>query len=427
MGGNSTKYNKVGGIHIELEKYVFNGGEVINGTIHISTTEALSQCYLEFQFKGKEITHWIERHSNGRSTVTYHFDGNLKFCQVRYQMLKWEVSLNPGHYSIPFSFVTPTGIPGSFQYIVGPNRGNIVYSIYGKIVSPGEKLKGKANVHIFQSPNLVKSQINLAKEAVLSTFCCSPKGILKLQVHWPQDTYSPMQLIECLVEIDNSQSLLAVKSLSTRLCYRIILRNNLGRVFFFTDTLLSVKTEKKINPGEKFVGADAIRLQMDLSSKQGEIANLHTVQGSLIDCMFMIEVKAHTNGHCKCCGDEPCVESGFVIVPCLNIPPIAIEPPANWSPHVYEPVSMIYDKRFDSASGIKPEISSNIEKGPQGPPSYEQIVSVAQPIYGQTANIPPSYEEYIKNSQQYIELNKTVVDSPANRDNTYQKVSAKEI
>ncbi|OMJ82324.1 hypothetical protein SteCoe_16983 [Stentor coeruleus] len=383
----------------------------MTGVIHISLTSPIPPCYLEFQFKGKEYTYWIERRTNGKTTRTYRYVGNTQVCKVRYNMMKWDFPLNSGGYSIPFTFQTPTGIPGSFYYTLGSTQAMIYYSVYGKLISNTEKLKGKTRVNINQNPSSYKTNINITKNAKLSTWCCSPKGILTMQVHWPQDTYSPSQLIECLLEIDNSQCKLPVTSVTAKLYYNLRILCNEGMHHFSSEVLLNANFDRQVQPGEKAMGQNSIRMQLDISSMRNKISNLHTTHGKLIECAFLIEVKAQTNGSCMCCGDSSSITSNFVIVP-DNISPLAqVVIPTGWSPQIYNTVSMVYDSRYE----VGPSGNYNINQ-PQGYvqanniPSYDQIAPVVD--YRNNLQIAPSYETVVKNSQRIEEINNTTAIEP---------------
>lgn len=411
MGGNSSKYNRIGGIHVQLEKNSYAGGELMTGVIHISLSSPMPPCYLEFQFKGKEYTHWVVRRTVNKRTYTYTYTGSAVVCKVRYNMMRWDFPLNSGGYSIPFTFLTPTGIPGSFNYTEGSTQAIIYYSIYGKLISNSEKLKGKTALNINQSPSSIQTNINLIKNAKISTWCCFPKGILTMKVHWPQNTYSPSQLIECLLEIDNSQSSLLVDYVTARLYYNLRIQSNGGMHKFTTGTILNVNVERQVLPGEKAIEQNAIKIQMNISNLRNQIANLHTTHGQLIECAFLIEVKAHTNGHFMCCGDSRSITSSFIIIPDNIVPLVQITAPVGWSPQLYNTVTMVYDKSYEISQNVN--YNNNQMQGyvqTYNVPSYNQVFSQVE--HNKNLQMPPSYENVVKNSVSVEEYNNTTVIEP---------------
>jgi Arrestin (or S-antigen), N-terminal domain len=159
MGGSSTKYNRSGGIGIQLQNSSYFDGDDVSGLIHIYVTAPITQSTVYIIFKGKEVTHWEETRTyteniNGRTetrTIVEHFHGKNRICNFNFPIYKFEYGLAPGGYSLPFTFRLPPKIPGTFHYINGSTRAIIEYKFHVKVVSLNkDNLKGKLPMNIRQ-------------------------------------------------------------------------------------------------------------------------------------------------------------------------------------------------------------------------------------------------------------------------------------
>jgi hypothetical protein len=341
--GNSVKYNHVGGLHIQLPSSVFQSTDFITGTIHVTLSQPLPACYLEFQFKGKEVTHWTEQRSNGKQSYTVSYNGKHHNAKIKCIILNWTTGLAPGGYSIPFSFKIPNNLPGSFHFSRGSTQAHIQYKIHAKVLSGHENLKGKELVHIVQVPAVMNTNINLTKNARLTTWCCVKKGSMKMSVHWPQDVYEAHQVAECFLEIDNSESKLGVVRADVKLFYMLRMRSNCGRIHMVKETVLQSDYQVMVAPGEQMTGERATKLHLNLADARQMLANVHSASGTLIQCEFFIEVRARNDGNCTCCGDQTLISSFFRIKPTFVVTPTVVQPPAGWHPVMYAPAALQYD------------------------------------------------------------------------------------
>ncbi|OMJ82327.1 hypothetical protein SteCoe_16986 [Stentor coeruleus] len=388
MGAKSTKYNRLGGLHLELSRYVFLCGETIEGIIHFSLSEEIPPSTLEFQFKGKEKTHWQRTYSTGKSSTTVHYVGEVYECKVKYEVMSWDHPIRPGGYSIPFSFKTQDSVAGSFQFIKGTTNGYIYYAISAKLYNPTEGLKGKTNIYMVNIPTTLNRNVNLVRNAQLVTWCCSNKGKLEFTLRLPKDTFFDTEPIEFLVDIDNTNGSLAVKKLAARLFYRVRIMDNSSLTNMTTTTLCKRKYSVHVDPGEKLLDSNAVKLNMDLGFISNDIANMHSIQAIIIQCAFMLEVEIITNGSCMCCGEKSRIELPIVIVPAITtgprVQPTAVEQPPGWNPSVFNMVNLEYDPKYEIG-------------GPKEEPNEDQEGKI--PIYRNLSKKKDSVTELISQDQ----------------------------
>lgn len=357
MGGSSSKYNKHGGMIIQLENSSCFGGQETTGMIHLKIHSPIGPSTLYLIFKGKEQTHWettrtvSETNASGQSTsrtVTDYHDGKAKVCNFHYPIYRWDYPLNPGGYSLPFAFFLPTNIPGSFHYQRGSTKADISYKFHAKLISVhDEKLKARALVQVRQSAYMYNANILADKHARMKTWCCCDKGECKISVVFPQDSYNPTQIANCKAEIDNSQSKLDVLRVSCSLISSLRLKCSSSNTFFNKETVISEVIPRGIPAGASPLVNSSIELSLNLPSRMQTLSNMHSTTGRLIDCLYTIEVKAEMDGSCMCCGDTPKVENIMKIIPNAVIVPSAPEAPPDWNPSVLQPISLQYDPKYE--------------------------------------------------------------------------------
>ncbi len=126
MGSSSSKgkkyqdTSKYGDLYFQLENSVYQPGETVSGTIFLNLTSAYPGNQLFLKFKGEEAVYTVTTSSHYSSfthhTSTTHYlnsDEN-DIIQKTIPVHSWK-ELSPGQFSIPFSFLLPPDLPGSFQ------------------------------------------------------------------------------------------------------------------------------------------------------------------------------------------------------------------------------------------------------------------------------------------------------------------------
>lgn len=356
MGGSGSKYNQHGGIVIQLESSTCFGGTEITGMVHMSVQTPISPSTLYLIFKGKEKTHWevtrTEKHNIGGQkishTVTDYYDGKEKICNYHYPIYKWDYDMPVGGYSLPFTFLLPNNVPGSFHYASNTTLASIQYKFHAKLIGiNGEKLKGRAVIQVKQASFGYNTNIQASKHANMKTWCCYDKGICKVSTVFPQDTYNPTETVNCIAEIDNSASKLDVLSVSCGLVSSIRLKCSGTHTHFVKQTIVSQTIPNVIKAGTSPLINSNVEMSLNLASRINELSEMHSTTGKLIECMYTLEVSANTEGSCMCCGDTPKVETIAKIIPNSLIEPSAPVAPPNWNPSVLQPVRLEYDQKYE--------------------------------------------------------------------------------
>ena len=344
MGSDSSKF---GGVKIDLEKYIAAAGDNVKGQIHVSLKEAIEPCELFLQFKGVEITHWAEQHGKYRAT----YSGKSVITKVKYVLHQWTEPLAPCDFSIPFEFITPTDIPGSFQFLGNMERAAVVEYAFKAILKNSKvKLIDKQNVYLAGIERYDK--INCEPVTVkLVSWCCFKNGEVSMNVRWINEFYSPEQPIECDLIVNNTRSLVDIKAVTAEIYYGINVISGSGHRGFFKENVMKSTYKVSVAKGAVLNNGNGSRFRFDLSQapKGLDIVNIHTSTSKMMNTNFYIEFYLETGLHCLCCGDKPTYSSMFIVKPLMQFsPPIIVEAPQGWQPTVYRSVTFAYDPRDEN-------------------------------------------------------------------------------
>ena len=241
MGGAQSIdsiYNKSGGIYIHLPKHTYCPGEIVSGTIHVSLNQHFSPCILILKLSGKERTHWIERRGEGGGyyfgkpggeEINLHFIGHITIINTSFQLMALENPLQPGGFSVPFSFTLPQNLPGSFSLDIPDTDAEIRYDLTAKLVGNADTLKGKERIFIIQYFNEYQTDLKLKKNFLLKHLCCIKGGELKLNVFFPKNLFYINETIKCYIDIDNTLGKLKIKRIHARIYCSIMVAVNTGK------------------------------------------------------------------------------------------------------------------------------------------------------------------------------------------------------
>lgn len=341
MGADSSKY---GAIRIVLDKYVYISGESIRGSINVQVNEPIPPCRIQFGFKGVEEVKWSETRGAGKHRRTVHFYNKFLISRSKYIIMSWNTPLQPGSFSIPIVFVTPQGLPGSFQFLGHRGIFLVVYKLYIRLFSDNIKLKDKQGVGIYNDIPINRIYQGPVT-ANLIAWCCLNKGQVILDLQYKNDTYSLGNPIQCALNIDNSNSKAKVKSITAHVYFVTIPTSGGGFTRHFPTTVFKSTYQISVEKGEKLVGdkASEFSFSLDDASKQIDFMSVHTMKGNILECNFYLEFELNMNIHCLCCGDYPKITSSIYVRPQANFAAPLIVKPANWQPQMYEPVQLYYN------------------------------------------------------------------------------------
>lgn len=132
----------------------------------------------------------------------------------------------PGQYSFPFSFKTFEGWPASFMHDTPRKKGVIVYrmSVLIEPLSPTMQAKYAREITLRET-RMVSSQ-HKKSQAGITSCCCINKGITCVEVHFEKDGYMPGELVQMVIEVDNSQCTADIPTIGIGISNTVSMKSN---------------------------------------------------------------------------------------------------------------------------------------------------------------------------------------------------------
>lgn len=313
-------------VHVESRNV--QGGEVLEGVIYLHVSQATPAQELVLYFKGREKTKWsVSERERDMLTdtyeyVTYNYSGHRDVLVQRFPVYQFvDCTVQPGHYSFPFSVCTPTGLPNSFRYkpnySVGIDSGPLAASISYKLIA---KLEGKTSEKYALRLNL--TQVNKETpvpmsgqtRANISTWCCFAKGTVSVAADFDRNSYVPGDTATVAIDVNNAESQLAATGLTATLTRVIRMRDDSGRQHIITNKVSQVALRETIAAGQSPALASKRSLQLPIP-KDETMEGAGTVTSGLVDCEYFLAGEVDMEGECMCCGDSPKVAKAMTIHP----------------------------------------------------------------------------------------------------------------
>ena len=355
MGNGSLK----GGMHVQLETPTYKEGEEVSGVIYMRLDEYSPSGTIYIKFKGSEKTRWQETRtrtvSDGKTTRTetyqVHYSGSKKIVKFKFPAYTFNGEIQTGGFTLPFSFVLPGNLPGSFYYDKGSTHAKIHYKIKATFENiEKKKIKNHAEIRIIQEPKFTDDVgSRLQTTAKLRTCCCINKGYISLKADFAKGSYTPDETAFAKVQADNSNSKLSVSRFEMNLVQTLRLRSDCGHSKVIRDNVLNTRTNDGVPSGEAMLAEQSKELQLYLPMAKPQIDFRYTTMGRFVECVYFLEVKADMEGICMCCGDTPSIESPLGIHATKPPAPPLPQAPEGWNPQEIPAVAIRYDPSYDYA------------------------------------------------------------------------------
>lgn len=270
MGNKLSSSLNLGGIVIEFDKPFYYPGNTVSGNIYIDLKEDYHVRGLDFTFETIEYTNfldydWVYDYDSGYYRI---MDGHDRSSHPRHrtknkiqvlregkrilytysaEIAKFKNNrIIKGNYIIPFTFIIPLNLPGSFEYYDESSAGYIKYIITTHLRSDLESQYDIVNSNILmvrQNPGFFNYPHHISDTKILTGFCFLDKGRATLNASCTKFSYSPNEKIQVVCEIDNTQSLLNAKSIQLELFQNISLKSKAGYTKYITRKITEAKYE----------------------------------------------------------------------------------------------------------------------------------------------------------------------------------------
>ncbi|KAG2767588.1 hypothetical protein PC129_g5117 [Phytophthora cactorum] len=262
----------LGRLTIALEHESYASGEVVAGTVKLSTLELVqAREPLAVIVQGREEVAWDE---GGYSPVTNAFD--KIFLQHKID-LTLSTLYNASESEYRFSFQLPTDLPSSFELIdvysgtAERLRVRVKYQATVWLRADSDSvayLNAEQEFTVHAPPTItppVQSLEILASE-VVHWLCCINRGSLQMMIEIPKDVYPAGEVIPLQCRVDGSACKVSIKSTSVELVEDILLRNLGERADWTVTRVLS--TQHVEGPSAGQTGEQTLRVGLVENEKE---------------------------------------------------------------------------------------------------------------------------------------------------------------
>lgn len=236
---------------VQTDQQLYNPGSQVTGRISIRCTNHCEPKQIILYVRGVEKVSFMDN-----ETRTHEVDGRRETRTVvvkrrhKKEIFKQEVPafvftaplLQPGDYSIPFSFVMPAGLPSSFQYIDQhiwqKPKGKVKYTIKARMIDSHTKelMRHKQVLILREQGEAFQQNIVHTDENNISTWCCMSQGVSRVTTTFEKNVFEPHETCKAIVSIDNSQCNLQIQNVRLCLEQELVLTTG-GHTFRHTYTL----------------------------------------------------------------------------------------------------------------------------------------------------------------------------------------------
>ena len=356
--------SKDGYIYIQLEKKTYSIGETITGVVCIDLKNYLNASTLFLKLRGREnvfisipTVKEVKEGDQIRQETTYKLAKDRKnTINFKPVLHSWN-SISPGQYSIPFSFLIPYTLPGSFYAKGRDFQADISYFVTAELMTADkthDKLKFTEKVNI-KAPIARPYGTKTTESSFNVKTCCKTKGVVQLLGSIEKDILSGGEKTSLIVDINNEQSDLDITAINCTLVQVVdfkvkehnirkevaslsltsgsVLRGNKAQQYF----QIAIPTCQEGNVHE-FKGKDDYSIAYALSSASSPAnASILTTSSKLIQTSHYIRITCQMN---KCCSTVPQIYVPIEIVSEEMRENFASAPP-QWDPQVLESVNLV--------------------------------------------------------------------------------------
>ena len=329
--------HSAGHVYLHLLSRTAQAGSELSGVIYLKLNETVEASALCLKFNGTEQCQWPETRTESNlqgemKTVTEIYKGENRIAHWKFPIFIFtEGLIEAGDYSFPFQFHVPSNIPGTFHLERGKKKASINYNLIALIEGASRKIeKSVMQVQIAQALTTPIHAVVSDVQAHITTWCFFKQGEVHLKANFSKNAYAPGEIAEIIVEVDNTNSRIAVSGIQGTLYRMLRLKSNTERTHASKDSINHTEIFQRVPSGE----SQSIRMNLSIPNSRGELRYLTSVRGKHIECMYSIVVHASMEGWCMCCGGTPEVEQVVVLYP-PQLP--GIQPPqapSDWSPQL---------------------------------------------------------------------------------------------
>ncbi|KAF1792569.1 Immunoglobulin E-set [Phytophthora cactorum] len=269
----------LGRLTIALEHESYASGEVVAGTVKLSTLELVqAREPLAVIVQGREEVAWDEgATAPSRTLSTRSFYSTRQTSSMNQIDLTLSTLYNASESEYRFSFQLPTDLPSSFELIdvysgtAERLRVRVKYQATVWLRADSDSvayLNAEQEFTVHAPPTItppVQSLEILASE-VVHWLCCINRGSLQMMIEIPKDVYPAGEVIPLQCRVDGSACKVSIKSTSVELVEDILLRNLGERADWTVTRVLS--TQHVEGPSAGQTGEQTLRVGLVENEKE---------------------------------------------------------------------------------------------------------------------------------------------------------------
>ncbi|OMJ90200.1 hypothetical protein SteCoe_7495 [Stentor coeruleus] len=312
--GQQVSLEAGGKLAVKIKNSSYTGGEEVEGLVHILVQHILPPSTLILCFKGRETVKKIQASKQERETIQKH-----KLHSLKIVLLTWEEGIKRNNYSIPFTIILPEELDASLDFTTTHIQASITYTITAKLITHKKLLLGSAKVPLLILPNPQKEIKNqeVFQEFPLRSLCCCKRGYINISIKHPTNYYSSSHPAIVSIEIDNSRSSIASKSLTLTLSCILNIKNKDSIVLTNILDFYHMQVPVKIEPFRDDVYVyEAV---IDLPYLSAPLNKIYSRIGPAFEILFVLRADLELNALTT--SIWPCLSSYIQIIPNVYKPP----------------------------------------------------------------------------------------------------------
>ena len=296
--------------------------------------------------------------------------------------------LNPGQYSIPFSFMLPHGIPASFKHTWNENGrfcfGDTSYKIMAYISHGGflgffkSDIKSVTRFVVNQPAVQENGMVSRKLNKQVTSCCCISKGQIDMKCYFEKNNYTAGETAYIITEVDGTNLKCDIKSFRGNFKQNMVFKTRHYTKYFAN--ALSQVIIAGVQAGSKHMGENALRHPILLADNISGGQIQPTSHGQLIVNRYSLQSTVDVDATI-CCDSHPTIElDANLFNKAGQIQ--AWNAPSNWKPIVTDPYVAQFGSEFLSNTDSY-AVHSN-------PPVLKQ-----QAFPGQTQGVLPEQKKKI--------------------------------
>jgi hypothetical protein len=339
-GGNS--------VLVYTTKDQYNPGECIQGFAHVNIITGTNFSGLFLKVSGKErlrfddyetyyVPHveryyrdgkWHDRHTTRAVKRRVDRYGKHTLFKTEFMLLAGG-QLVPGQYTVPFNFLLPLGLPGSFSLTASDFECGIEYSVKALVRVPGIFKCNLRSIRPFEvrqaAPSNIQS-ISASANSDIDICCCFNRGQAHLSFRCTRDSFFCGESVSLVASAINN-STADLKRLTVKLRRYIKLRADSGHSKSCEYTI-----SEEIYPAVPAnTSAHEIPMSLYIPSDAPQ-----QCFGAKIRCLYSVRL----SGKVKCGTDATCTVPAFIYRP-QSVNAFVLPADPSWNPVLLAPVEIV--------------------------------------------------------------------------------------